>query len=72
MWLSCSVTLPYQPPRGDSAMCCGFGAETLARTKNSCDTVVAEFFEVYEARYRDAFCPKARSHRAITTLIERR
>ncbi len=32
--------------------------------------VVAEFFEVYEARYRDAFCPNARSHRAITTLSE--
>ena len=48
-------------------MCCGFGVESLAVTKNACDTVVAAFFEVNPDRYRDAFHPKSRSHRTITT-----
>jgi hypothetical protein len=44
--------------------------ESLAATKNACDTVVAEFFDVHEDRYRDAFHPQARSHRTITTLCD--
>jgi hypothetical protein len=42
--------------------------ETLALAKNACDTVVAAFFEVNQARYRDAFHPQARSHFPITAL----
>jgi hypothetical protein len=47
-------------------MCCGLGVESLALTKNACDTVVAAFFEANPNRYRDAFHPQARSHRTIT------
>jgi hypothetical protein len=39
-----------------------------AGLKISCETVLAEIFEVHSDRYRDAFTLKARSHRAITTL----
>jgi hypothetical protein len=49
-------------------MCCGLEVESLAATKNACDTVVAAFFDVNHARYRDAFHPQARSHRTITAL----
>ena len=56
--------------RGDSAMCCGLGVESLALAKNACDTVVAAFFEVHKDRYRDAFHPQARSHRTITALCD--
>ena len=70
---------PLYGHRGNSRLChvraatgqcaCGFGVESLALTKNSCDTVVAEFFEVCRDRYRDAFHTKARSHFPITTLL---
>ena len=46
---------------------CGFGGETLAGAKNACDTVVAAFFDVNHACYRDAFPTKARSPYLITT-----
>ena len=58
--------IPPPARRGDSAMCCGLGVESLACTKNACDTVVAAFFEVNHNRHRDAFHPQARSHRTIT------
>ena len=55
------VMIDVRPPTAPCAAVSGW--KFRAGTKNSCDAVVAEFFEaLYLELYRNAFHPKARSH----------